>query len=290
MAYRFVSFCLGIALAFCQLQVHAQFETQQLAQYGLTTHWRTSIGGIGLRNGDDSMTLWTSQAGKSEVVSVLVKVPQSAISGGGLRESLRIKVASEAGKPAKFVKLSEFDRLPSGTELEAWKVIEQFKASDTDWNKLAGSSDAVVSKLGSAGARAMAESVAKTYQALNRQVEIVSETLESSYLVTINRNGLLTCIDAETGNIYWQNQLPSYDLNTFGPGVSDEFVAVVNGNHLLVYGLELGNLVSTQRLQYVPTGKALLWNDRSWFLLRAVAVFLTVPLIQLLLLRWSVSV
>ncbi|MCU0712669.1 MAG: PQQ-like beta-propeller repeat protein [Pirellula sp.] len=262
MAYRFVSFCVGIALAACHLPVHAQFETQQLAQHGLTMHWRASIGGVGLRNGDSSLTLWTSQAGKSEVVSVLIKVPQSAIAGGVLRTSLRIKVAGKDGKPASFVKVSEFDRLPTGQEIEVWNVIEQFKASDTDWNKLAGSSDGVASKLGSAGAQAMAESVAKTYRALKREVEIVSETLDSTYLVAINRNGLLTSIDAETGNIYWQNQLPSYDLNTFGPGVSDEYVAVVNGNHLMVYGLEFGNLVSTQQLQYVPTGKVMLWKDR----------------------------
>jgi outer membrane protein assembly factor BamB len=152
--------------------------------------------------------------------------------------------------------------MPEGQEIEVWNVIEQFKASDTDWNKLARSSDAVVNKLGSAGAREMAESVANTYRALKRDVEIVSETLDSTYLVAINRNGLLTSIDAETGSIYWQNQLPSYDLNTFGPGVSDEYVAVVNGNHLLVYGLEFGNLVSTQPMQFVPTGKVMLWKDR----------------------------
>ena len=262
MAYRFVSFCTAIALAFCHLPVHAQFETKQLAQYGLTTHWRASIGGIGLRNGDASLTLWTSQTGKSEVVSVLVKVPQRAIARQGQTTSLRIKSLDADGKSAKFVKLSEADRLPEGQEIEVWNVLEQFKASDTDWNKLAGSSDAVVSKLGAAGARELAESVAKTYRALKREVEIVSETLDSTYLVAINRNGLLTSIDAETGSIYWQNQLPSYDLNTFGPGVSDEFVAVVNGNHLLVYGLEFGNLVSSQRMQFVPTGKAMVWKDR----------------------------
>ena len=262
MAYRIVSVCMAFAMAFCHSSAHAQFETHQLAQHGLTMHWRASIGGIGLRNGDSSVTLWTSRAGKSEVVSVLVKVPQNAIASRGQSTSLRIKSVGADGKPAKFVKLSEVDRMPEGQEIEVWNVIEQFKASDTDWNKLARSSDAVVNKLGSAGAREMAESVANTYRALKRDIEIVSETLDSTYLVAINRNGLLTSIDAETGSIYWQNQLPSYDLNTFGPGVSDEYVAVVNGNHLLVYGLEFGNLVSTQPMQFVPTGKVMLWKDR----------------------------
>lgn len=262
MAYRLGSLCMVCVLAFCPSLVLAQFETQQLAQYGLTMHWRASIGGIGLRNGDSSLTLWTSQSSKSEVVSVLVKIPGSAVASRVQNDSLRIKTVGVDGKTTKFVKLSEADRLPQGQDIEIWNVLEQFKASDTDWNKSAKSADGTVSKLGSTGAREMAESVAKTYRSIKRDVEIVSETLESTYLVAINRNGLLTSIDAETGNIYWQNQLPSYDLNTFGPGVSDEYVAVVNGNHLMVYGLEFGNLVSTQRMQFVPTGKAMVWKDR----------------------------
>jgi outer membrane protein assembly factor BamB len=39
----------------------------------------------------------------------------------------------------------------------------------------------------------------------------------------------------------------------FGPGVSDDYVAVTNGNTLYVYELVTGNIVTTRKLKFTPT-------------------------------------
>ncbi|XZE21370.1 PQQ-binding-like beta-propeller repeat protein [Pirellulaceae bacterium SH449] len=261
MTHRLLSVCLFFCLL-ASSSLHAQIDSQALARTGLTTHWRASIGGIGLKNGDVSLRLWTTRKSKAEVFTVLLKAPDQESRSNSFFTDVRIKSVSEDGTGAKFVKMSDAVRSPGRRSSELWYVLEQFKATDTDWVKQEASADEEVAKLGASGARAMAEKLAETYRRANREVEIVSEVAESSYLVAINRNGLITCIDAETGSIYWQNQLPRYELSVLGPGVSDDYVAAVNGNHLVVYGLEQGNLVSTQRLQYVATGELLVWNDR----------------------------
>lgn len=256
---------LSICLFFCFLAssiLHAQVDTQSLARNGLTTHWRASIGGVGLKNGDVSLRLWTTRKTKSEVYTVLLRAPEQESRANSLYPDVRIKSVSEDGTGAKFVKLSDLVRSSGQRSSELWYVLEQFKTTDTDWAKQETSVDSEIAKLGATGARAMAEKLAETYRKANREVEIITETAESVYLVAINRNGLISCIDAETGSIYWQNQLPRYELSVLGPGVSDDYVAAVNGNHLVVYGLEQGNLVSTQRLQFVPTGELLVWKDR----------------------------
>jgi outer membrane protein assembly factor BamB len=261
MTHRLLSICLFVCFL-ASKSLYAQVDTQALADHGLTTHWRASIGGVGLKNGDVSLRLWIARKAKAEVYTVLLKASVQESRVNSLYPDVRIKSLSEDGTGAKFVKLSDVVRSSGRRSPELWYVLEQFKTTDTDWIKQETSVDAEIAKLGATGARARAEKLAETYRKTNREVEIISETAESVYLVAINRNGLISCIDAETGSIYWQNQLPRYDLNVLGPGVSDDYVAAVNGNHLVVYGLEQGNLVSTQRLQFVSTGELLVWKDR----------------------------
>ncbi len=138
------------------------------------------------------------------------------------------------------------------------RVIERINGDEVDLKAI----DAAISngeklskspKIGLEGATKKANKLVATYKALGRTVEIEPYSQRLVYAVSLTVNGILETTDAETGTMIWRTEAGKSSLPMFGPGVSDDFVAVTNGNVLYVYELETGNLVTSRTLAFTPT-------------------------------------
>jgi outer membrane protein assembly factor BamB len=83
-----------------------------------------------------------------------------------------------------------------------------------------------------------------------------------TYVIGLAKNGVVTAIDGETGEMLWQSSVPRADLPIYGPGVSDDYVTVVNGNAFYAMDLQTGNMVNTGRLAFTPAGSAASLDQR----------------------------
>jgi len=141
------------------------------------------------------------------------------------------------------------------------RLIERIDARRVDREALdkrilEGKSSGTVPVLGIEGAKAQAEKLVNTYAIIGKKatVKVVSQPL--TYVVGLASNGLITTIDGETGELLWQSSVPRADLALYGPGVSDDFVTVVNGNAFYAMDLQTGNMINTGRLAFTPAGSA----------------------------------
>lgn len=107
--------------------------------------------------------------------------------------------------------------------------------------------------LGLEGAKARADQLAKTYAVLGKQLTIKTFSEPVIYVVAATSNGIISAIDGESGEVLWQSTVPNANLPIYGPGVSDDYVTVVNGNSFYAMELKTGNLVNTARLNFTPT-------------------------------------
>lgn len=108
--------------------------------------------------------------------------------------------------------------------------------------------------LGMSGARAKAEKLVSTYKILGRNATIKTFSEPVIYVVAVAANGIVSAIDGESGEVLWQSSVPNPELPILGPGVSDDYVTVVNGNRFYAMQLKTGNLVNSARLSFTPTG------------------------------------
>ncbi|MFN5392737.1 MAG: PQQ-binding-like beta-propeller repeat protein [Planctomycetota bacterium] len=141
------------------------------------------------------------------------------------------------------------------------RLIERIDARRVDREALdkrilEGKSSGAVPVLGIEGAKAQADKLIKTYAVLGKKAttKVVSQPV--TYVVGLASNGVVTAIDGETGELLWQSSVPRADLNIYGPGVSDDFVTVVNGNAFYAMDLKTGNMINTGRLAFTPAGSA----------------------------------
>jgi len=139
------------------------------------------------------------------------------------------------------------------------KILQQISGDEIDQDAVdqaiaKGLSIEKLPRLGLAGATQRAEKLAATYKAIGKKVEIVPSSRQLTYVVTLSERGILTTIDAETGAILWSDDAGDSRLPFFGPGVSDEHVAVTNGNFLSIFSLENGSKLNTRKLQFSATG------------------------------------
>ncbi|MFN6137876.1 MAG: PQQ-binding-like beta-propeller repeat protein [Planctomycetota bacterium] len=141
------------------------------------------------------------------------------------------------------------------------RLIERIDASRVDREALdkkilEGKTSGPVPVLGLEGAKAQADKLIKTYAVLGKKAttKVVSQPV--TYVVGLASNGVVTAIDGETGELLWQSSVPRADLNIYGPGVSDDFVTVVNGNAFYAMDLKTGNMINTGRLAFTPSGSA----------------------------------
>ncbi len=138
------------------------------------------------------------------------------------------------------------------------QIIERIQGSEIDLKAIEAtvSSGGRIEKtptIGLEGAMARANKLVATYKTLGRTVELEPYSQRLVYAVSLTSNGILETMDAETGAVLWRTEVGRSTLPMFGPGVSDEYVAVTNGNDLFVYELTTGNSVMTRKLAYTPT-------------------------------------
>jgi outer membrane protein assembly factor BamB len=115
--------------------------------------------------------------------------------------------------------------------------------------------------LGLEGAKARAEELAKTYAVLGKQVSIQTFSEPIVYVVTATKNGIVSAIDGESGELLWQSTVPNPELPIYGPGVSDSVVVVVNGNNFYAMDLKTGNLINSSKLYFTPTSSPIPSGD-----------------------------
>ena len=138
------------------------------------------------------------------------------------------------------------------------RIIERIRGEEVDLKKL---EEAVIQgekllkspRLGLEGAKKKAEKLVATYKTLGRKVEVEPYSQQLIYAVSLTTNGIVSTMDAETGAVIWKTEVGRSTLAMFGPGVSDDYVAVTNGNTLYVYELVTGNIVTTRKLMFTPT-------------------------------------
>ncbi len=138
------------------------------------------------------------------------------------------------------------------------RVIERIRGEEVDQKALEaaifrGEKLLKTPRLGLEGAKMKAEKLVATYKILGRKVETEPYSQRLVYAVSLTTNGIIQVIDAETGAVIWRTDAGNSTLPMFGPGVSDEYVAVTNGNMFYVYELMTGNIVTSRQLAYTPT-------------------------------------
>lgn len=139
------------------------------------------------------------------------------------------------------------------------KVIARINGNEidqeaTDLAIAKGESIAELPRLGLAGATKRAEKLAATYKALGKTVEIIPYSRQLTYVVTLSERGIVTTMDSETGEVLWSAEAGDPRLPFYGPGVSDDCVAVTNGNSLSLFSLDDGVKLNTRKLQFTATG------------------------------------
>ena len=147
------------------------------------------------------------------------------------------------------------------------RIIERFRGEEVDQKKL---EQAIINgekllkppRLGLEGATEKAQKLVATYKTLGRKVDIDPYSQRIVYAVTLTANGIVESMDAETGAVLWRTEAGNSTLPMFGPGVSDDYVAVTNGNVFYVYELATGNLVTSRSLAYTPTACPTVLGDK----------------------------
>ena len=137
------------------------------------------------------------------------------------------------------------------------RLIERIDARRVDRDALEkrileGKSTGEVPLLGLEGAKAQAQKLVKTYATIGKQATVKTFSQPVTFVIGAASNGVVTAIDGETGEMLWQSSVPRGDLPIYGPGVSDDFVTVVNGNAFYAMDLKTGNMINSGRLAFTP--------------------------------------
>ena len=148
------------------------------------------------------------------------------------------------------------------------RIIERIRGEEIDQTVL---DNAIVSgekllktpRLGLAGAAKKAEKLVATYKVLGRKLDVEPFSQPLVYAVSLTNNGIVEAMDAETGAMIWRTEAGISSLPMFGPGVSDDYVAVTNGNTFYVYELATGNIVTTRKLASTPTACPIVLKDKA---------------------------
>jgi outer membrane protein assembly factor BamB len=109
-------------------------------------------------------------------------------------------------------------------------------------------------RIGLEGAKGRADKLVATYKKIGKTLEVEPYSQRLIYIVTLASNGILEVIDAETGLVYWKTEFGDTRLEMFGPGVSDDYIVVTNGNHLYAFDLLNGGMINSRSLPFTPTG------------------------------------
>jgi len=86
-------------------------------------------------------------------------------------------------------------------------------------------------------------------------------------IYAVTSSGLVTALDAETGEIYWTRHVGTSGFAAFGPGANNEYLGVVGGSKLYIYGRDDGRLIWSRKLGSAPSSGPALTNDRAFIAL-----------------------
>ncbi len=147
------------------------------------------------------------------------------------------------------------------------RIIERIRGEEVDQKKLdqaiiSGEKILKTPRLGLEGATEKAQKLFATYKTLGRKVDIEPYSQRIVYAVTLTSNGILESMDAESGAVLWRTEAGKSTLPMFGPGVSDDYVVVTNGNVFYVYELATGNFVTSRNLAFTPTACPTVLGDK----------------------------
>lgn len=101
----------------------------------------------------------------------------------------------------------------------------------------------------------------KKYKVIAERIEVDSP---NTYLVSSTREGIIQCFNAESGKVVWSTEVGSSILPTFAPGVSDDFVSVVNGQVLYWLNLKDGRILAQRNLQFAIECGTLAVRDQTF--------------------------
>jgi len=283
---RFLNtFLTGISLATCVSfqPACAQNTSNDLASVGLVLHWESNVGGAPLANGPQSFVLWSHTTEKREYVNVRYAPKQNSrvankreIATLGIPPGTIGVVTNIISEGARFeVEFSDAKgKVLGATILDAedvspidTRIIERIRGEEVDQNRL---EQAIISgekllktpRLGLQGATEKAQKLVATYKTLGRKVDIEPYSQRIAFAVTLTSNGIIESMDAETGTVLWRTEAGKSTLPMFGPGVSDDYVVVTNGNVFYVYALATGNIVTSRNLEFTPTACPTVLGDK----------------------------
>ena len=92
------------------------------------------------------------------------------------------------------------------------------------------------------------------------EVKISSYTLPKSVLYLLTSDGVVTAMDADTGNILWDQLIGDLSLTVVGVGASDNHVAVVVGSKVYCLAANDGRTLWSKETVYVPSSSPAVSN------------------------------
>lgn len=85
------------------------------------------------------------------------------------------------------------------------------------------------------------------------EIKISSYTLPKSVLYALSSDGVVTAIDADTGDIIWDHLVGNIDLNVIGLGASNNHVAVIVGSKVYCLNSENGRTLWSKETVFAPS-------------------------------------
>lgn len=163
---------------------------------------------------------------------------------------------------------SQVDLRPGGRIVDTALVIDE-NNSTTFYAIEYGSRQELISQhdlnafgepYGIEGAQAQAELrkeiLTKELASVGREVEVKinTYTLPDSTLFTVTDTGLVSSINADTGEVHWTQRVGTRVHPTIGLGASSRFVAVVNGINIYCLDAKTGKILFDQKCRGIASG------------------------------------
>ena len=92
------------------------------------------------------------------------------------------------------------------------------------------------------------------------EVKVGTYALPKSILYLLTSDGVVTAMDADTGNILWDQLIGDMTLSVVGVGASDDYVAVVVGSKVYCLNSEDGRTLWSKETVYVPSSSPAVSN------------------------------
>ncbi len=138
------------------------------------------------------------------------------------------------------------------------RIVERIDANDIDSTAMEkliyrSADSSATKRLGIESARALADKIIARYAKIGKKAEKFEIDQPITFLVSVSNDGAVQALNGETGELLWSNSVGDFRLPTYGPGVNDHFVSLVNGYDLYVLDLISGRTLGKRRLTESPS-------------------------------------